>query len=59
VTDIPFPSRRRFPEFGSAALAAGALGRAAEAQTKEQVEQAEHDPSSILLMGQDNPALHA
>lgn len=53
------PSRRRFLEFGSAALAAGALSRTAEPQTKEQVEQAEHDASSSLILGQDNPALHA
>ncbi|MGA7523721.1 MAG: cupin domain-containing protein [Acidobacteriaceae bacterium] len=59
MADSFHPSRRRFLEFGSAALAAGALGGAAESQTKEQVEQAEHGPSSSLILGQDNPALHA
>jgi len=59
MADDFHPSRRRFLEFGSAALAAGALGRAAEPQTKEQVEQAEHDASSSLILGEDNPALHA
>ncbi len=53
------PSHRRFLEFGSAALAAGALSRTGESQTKEQVAQAEQDASSSLILGQDNPALHA
>jgi len=53
------PSRRRFLEYGSAALAAGALGRTTDSQTREEVSEAEHDASSSLILGQDNPALHA
>ncbi len=51
------PSRRRFLEMGSVALAAGAL--TAHGQTQEQVQQAEHDASSSLPLGEQNPPLHA
>jgi oxalate decarboxylase len=51
-------SRRRFLEFGSAALAASALHHTAHAQTLQQVEEAEHDHSSSLIQGEDNRALH-
>ena len=56
MTDEINPSRRRFLELGSVALAAGAL--AAGAQTQQQVEEGEHANSSSLPIGKDNPPLY-
>lgn len=59
MSDAIHPSRRRFLEFSSAALAAGALGRSAHAQTKQEAEKGEHDHSASLILGEENAALHA
>lgn len=56
MSDELHPSGRRFLEFGSAALAAGAF--AAYAQTKQEVEQAEGDHSASLPLGKENAALY-
>lgn len=50
------PSRRRFLEISSAALAAGALS--ARAQTQQQVQEGEHSNSASLPIGKDNAALY-
>jgi oxalate decarboxylase len=59
MAEGPDPSRRRFLELGSIALAAGAWS-AAGAQTQEQVRQAEHSSSSSssLPLGQQNAPLY-
>lgn len=50
------PSRRRFLEIGSAAFAAGALP--GNAQSRQQVEEAERGNSASLPMGKDNAPLY-
>ena len=51
------PSRRRFLEIGSVALAAGAL-TAAGGQTQQEVKSGEHSASSSLPLGKENAALY-
>lgn len=51
------PSRRRFLEMGSAALAAGAVG-AASGQTKREIEEGEHSNSASLPLGKENAAVY-
>lgn len=51
------PSRRRFLELGSAALAAGAAA-VARRQTEQQVQQAEHESSSSLPLGKQNAPIY-
>jgi oxalate decarboxylase len=50
------PSRRRFLELGSAALASGAL--AAHSQTQQEVKEGEHSSSASLPRGKENAALY-
>src|SRR5579863_2535756 len=50
------PSRRRFLEFGSAALAAGAI--AAHAQTQQEVKEGEHSNAASLPQGKDNDQIY-
>lgn len=56
--DLLKPSRRRFLEFSSAAIAASALTATAAGQTLQQVKQAEHDHSSSLVLGKENAAIY-
>jgi oxalate decarboxylase len=50
------PSRRRFLEIGSVALAAGAL--AAHGQTQKEAEEGEHSNAASLPLGKENAALY-
>ncbi|MFY9747697.1 MAG: cupin domain-containing protein, partial [Acidobacteriaceae bacterium] len=50
------PSRRRFLELGSAALATGAL--AGHGQTQQEVKEGEHSSSASLPLGKENGALY-
>ncbi len=55
MTEGPHPTRRRFLEMGSAALAAGAL--AASGQTQKEAQEGEHSHAASLPRGKENAAL--
>ena len=56
MTEGMHPSRRRFLEMGSAALAAGAIHAAGE-QTQKEVQEGEHGNAASLPRGKENAAL--
>lgn len=57
MTDRLHPSRRRFLEMGSAALAAGAM-HAASGQTQKEVQEGEHGTAASLPRGKENAVLY-
>lgn len=57
MPDEVHPSRRRFLEFSSAALAAGAFA-VAHGQTRQEAEQGEHSHSASLPLGKENAPLY-